>query len=74
MTQPVTVHDSAPPVGPSPQRPRRKKGKTCIYMQKEKEKEIRKVQKKFERKLEGILQISLGTEERERKKEKNSGV
>ena len=43
-------------------------------MQKEKEKEIRKVQKKFERKLEGILQISLGTEERERKKEKNSGV
>ena len=59
-----------PPLGMSPQRPRRKKGKHVYTSKKKWKGKLGKSSEKFKKKLENMLQISPGMEERERKKEK----
>src|SRR5258708_40345984 len=66
----VAGSDSAPPLGLSPQRPRRKKGKHVYTSKKKWKGKLGKSSEKFKKKLENMLQISPGMEERERKKRK----
>ncbi len=69
MTRPIVGHDSAPPLGLSPRRPRRKKGKhvyTCKKKWKGKLGKVQKVQKEVTKYVTN--QSRYGRERKEEKK------